>query len=124
MSTYPETPDGRYFVVEGRLWRLANPALPPEEREKLTRRLMRARRAVLEGLRTRDAALIRAARRRVNELKVALGERGAPWWTDGAPDYNKKLVGKTPYAEWYSRVARETRETQLFWPDAAESSAV
>lgn len=124
MSTYPETPDGRYFVVEGRLWRLANPALPPEEREKLTRRLMRARRAVLEGLRTRDAALVRAARRRVNELKVALGERGAPWWTDGAPDYNKKLVGKTPYAEWYSQVARETRETQLFWPDAAEPSAV
>ena len=64
------------------------------------------------------------ARRRVNELKVALGERGEPWWTDGAPDYNKKLVGKTPYAEWYSRIARETRETQLFWPDAAESSAV
>lgn len=124
MSRYPETPDGRYFVVEGRLWRLANPALPAKEREKLTRRLMRARRAVLEGLRTKDAALVREARRRVGELKVALGERGTPWWTDGSPDYNKKLVGKTPYAEWYSRIARETRETQLYWPDGAESSAV
>ena len=25
---YPVTPDGRYFVVRGRLWRCANPALP------------------------------------------------------------------------------------------------
>jgi hypothetical protein len=125
MSGYPETPDGRYFVVEGRLWRRANPALEPEVKDKLTRRLMRARRAVLEGLRTNDQALVREARRRIGQLKVALGERGAPWWDDGAPDYNKKLVGKTPYADWYSRIARETRETQLFWPgnEPAESTA-
>ena len=118
MSGYPETPDGRYFVVEGRLWRCSNPALEPELKEKLTRRLMRARRAVLEGLRSKDAALVREARRRISQLKVALGERGAPWWTDGAPDYNKKLVGKTPYADWYSRVARETRDTQLYWAES------
>ena len=117
MSGYPETPDGRYFIVEGRLWRCSNPALAPEEKDKLTRRLMRARRAVLEGLRTKDQALVREARRRIGQLKVALGERGAPWWDDGAPDYNKKLVAKTPYADWYSRIARETRETQLFWPE-------
>ena len=122
MSNYPETPDGRYFVVEGRLWRCANPSLDPEVKDKLTRRLMRARRAVLEGLRTRDHALVREARRRISQIKVALGERGAPWWTDGAPDYNKKLVGKTPYADWYSRVAHETRETQLYF--AAESESV
>ena len=113
-----ETPDGRYFVIEGRLWRCSNPSLPAEAKERLTRRLMRARRAVLEGLRKNDAAVVREARRRVGELKVALGERGAPWWTDGAPDYNKKLVRQTPYADWYSRVAREVRETQLYWPEA------
>lgn len=118
MSTYPETPDGRYFVVEGRLWRRSNPGLDPELREKLVRRLMRARRAVLEALRRKDDVRVQAARRRIGELKVALGERGAPWWTDGAPDYNKKPVAKTPYADWYSRVARETRETQLYWPEA------
>lgn len=118
MSAYPETPDGRYFVVEGRLWRRSNPALDPELRETLVRRLMRARRAVLEALRRKDDARVQAARRRIGELKVALGERGAPWWTDGAPDYNKKLVARTPYADWYSRVARETRETQLYWPEA------
>ena len=117
MSRYPETPDGRYFVVEGRLWRCSNPALDPAVKDKLTRRLMRARRAILEGLRTGDAALVLEARRRVGQLKVALGERGAPWWTDGAPDYNKKLVGKTPYADWYAHIARETRETQLYWPE-------
>jgi hypothetical protein len=119
MTNHLETPDGRYFVVEGRLWRCSNPALPADVKDKLTRRLMRARRAVLEGLRANDRALVRESRRKVDETKVALGERGAPWWTDGAPDYNKKLVAKTPYADWYARVAkRETRETQLYWPEA------
>ena len=32
---YPQTPDGRYFVVRGRLWRTSNPALDPAERERL-----------------------------------------------------------------------------------------
>ena len=48
---YPVTPDGRYFVVRGRLWRLSNPALSPAEREALTADLMTARRAVGEVLR-------------------------------------------------------------------------
>jgi hypothetical protein len=43
---YPRTPDGRYFVVRGRLWRTSNPALDPVERERLVRDLMAARRAV------------------------------------------------------------------------------
>lgn len=42
------------------------------------------------------------ARRRVEAAKVALGERGAAWWTDGAPDYNRHLVKNTPYADWFS----------------------
>ena len=29
---YPETLDGRYFVVRGRLWRRSNPALDEETR--------------------------------------------------------------------------------------------
>jgi hypothetical protein len=32
---YPVTPDGRYFVVRGRLWRMANPGLDEEERTGL-----------------------------------------------------------------------------------------
>ena len=38
----PHTPDGRYFVVRGRLWRLSNPGLDPERRELLVRELMAA----------------------------------------------------------------------------------
>jgi hypothetical protein len=33
-SPYPVTPDDRYFVVRGRLWRMANPELPEEERTR------------------------------------------------------------------------------------------
>ena len=43
---YPNTPDGRYFVVRGRLWRSANPDLPEEERRQLVQQLMQARREV------------------------------------------------------------------------------
>ena len=41
------------------------------------------------------------ARARVDSAKRALGERGSPWWTDGAPDYNRRLAISTPYAEWF-----------------------
>ena len=94
------TPDGRYFVVRSRLWRCSNPALPPDVRERLVKKLMRARRDIAAANRTSDAALLRRARRRVNDAKVALGERGPVWWDDGAPDYNRRLVHNTPYALW------------------------
>ena len=45
-GAYPRTPDGRYFVVRGRLRQLSNPALPEEERAALVAELMAARRAV------------------------------------------------------------------------------
>ena len=40
------TPDGRYVVIEGRLWRVSNPHLPEEQRLALVKDLMTARRAV------------------------------------------------------------------------------
>lgn len=98
---YPVTPDGRYFVVRGRLWRTANPALPEDERSRLTRDLMTARRDVGAALRAGDGDAERAARARVHAAKVALGERGPVWWTDGAPDVNRRLAKNTPYADWY-----------------------
>ncbi len=97
---YPVTPDGRYFVVNGRLWRCTNPALPPDERTRLTHALMAARRAVGTAKRAGDADAERAARTQVHTAKVALGERGPVWWTDGAPDYNRRLARTTPYAAW------------------------
>ena len=98
----PLTPDGRYLVVRGRLWRASNPNLPADERERLVRKLMRARRDVAAANRTDDPDLMRRARRRVNEAKVGLGERGPVWWTDGSPDYNRRLVANTPYAAWFA----------------------
>jgi hypothetical protein len=43
----------------------------------------------------------RLARQAVDAAKLGLGERGPPWWTDGAPDYNRRMVRHTPYARWY-----------------------
>ena len=68
---------------------------------------MDARRAVAAGLRAGDASAVRAARARVNAAKVALGERGAVWWTDGAPDYNRHMAATTPYAAWYASLSEE-----------------
>jgi len=95
------TPDGRYFVVKGRLWRCSNPALSEEERQHLVHVLMEARRAVKEAKASSDEDQLRTARAAVNEAKVALGERGLVWWSNGSPDYNRHKAINTPYAEWY-----------------------
>lgn len=99
---YPVTPDGRYFVVRGRLWRTTNPALPEPARATLTSELMAARRAVQTAGRSGDDAAMRAARSAVDAAKVALGERGPVWWSDGAPDFNRHLARNTPYATWFA----------------------
>ena len=62
---------------------------------------MAARRAVGAAKRANDAAAERTARAAVHAAKVALGERGPAWWDDGAPDYNRRAVAKTPYAAWF-----------------------
>ena len=100
------TPDRRYLVVEERLWRAANPALSAAENARLTRDLMAARREVGRAMRAGDAAAERKARRAVHHAKVALGERGAVWWDDGAPDYNRRLIRNTPYAGWWQALGR------------------
>jgi hypothetical protein len=97
-AEYPRTPDGRYFVVRGRLWRCTNPSISDDERGRLTFVLMDARRAVGAALRRGDADALKAARAAVDGAKVALGERGPVWWTDGAPDFNRRMVRNTPYA--------------------------
>lgn len=101
MTTYPTTPDGRYFVVRGRLWRCTNPALPGTLREQQVHALMEARRAVKAAKAAEDPAALKAARAQVQAAKVALGERGPVWWSDGAADFNRHLVKNSPYAQWY-----------------------
>ena len=95
------TPDGRYFVVRGRLWRRANPDLPADQRERLVRELTDARRAVKKAMKSADAAELVRARKAVDVAKISLGERGPVWWTDGAPDLNRHKVNDSPYAEWW-----------------------
>lgn len=102
--THPVTPDGRYMVVRGRLWRVANPNLPSEGHTSLVNELMRARREVKSALAEEDKKRLSAARRSVNKAKVALGERGPVWWEDGSKDYNRYLVKNTPYQAWFEQL--------------------
>ncbi|UAJ12064.1 hypothetical protein KTC28_10990 [Polymorphobacter megasporae] len=95
------TPDGRYIVVRGRLWRRYDPSLPSDRHQALVDDLMTARRAVGRALRS-DHAALSDARAGVDAAKVALGERGPVWWADGAPDLTRRMARNTGYAEWYA----------------------
>ena len=99
---HPVTPDGRYFVVKGQLWRCSNPSLDEDVRQCLVDTLMAARREVKNAKGSQDASQLKRARAKVQMAKVALGERGPVWWTDGSPDFNRRLVINSPYAEWFS----------------------
>lgn len=75
-------------VIEGRRWRVSDPRIPEELRQALVDELMSARRAVRSAKRAEEPARAdaeRAARDRVHDAKVALGERGVAWWEDEAP---------------------------------------
>ena len=96
------TPDERYIVVRGRLWRRANPALPDDARQRWVSALMAARRAVAAAKRAGDASAEARAHAAVDAAKVALGERGPVWWDDGAPDLNRHMARNTVYAERFA----------------------
>jgi hypothetical protein len=118
---HPVTPDGRYFVVRGKLWRMANPNLAPAKKAALVNELMRARGAVqsakLAGRQIEEAA----AHRAVDVVKRALGERGPVWWSDGTPDLNRQPVKNTTYAKWYSGLRASRRRGELHEDGASEN---
>lgn len=99
---HPVTPDGRYFVIRGRLWRMANPGLDATERDRLVHDLMDARRAVRTARHDHDEGAEKAAHAAVDVAKRALGERGPVWWDDDAPDLNRHMARNTPYADWFA----------------------
>lgn len=74
----------RYLVVDGRLWRRSDPALPAEVEERLKHHLGRGRSGVRTAKRDGDDVAVAAARRLVQLAKVGLGERGDPWWEQDA----------------------------------------
>lgn len=71
-SRVEHTDDGRYIVVGGRRWRTTDPSIPEKLRVELVRALMAGRRGVKKH---GDPARVV-----VHDAKVALGERGDPWW--------------------------------------------
>jgi peptidoglycan/xylan/chitin deacetylase (PgdA/CDA1 family) len=80
------------------LWRCSNPALEADVREQLVAELMTARRELKAATGVGRTTL----KERISEAKIALGERGPVWWSDAAPDYNRHMVGNSPYRDWYA----------------------
>ncbi|GAB3247869.1 hypothetical protein [Kineosporia babensis] len=80
------TPDGHHVLIKGRKWRATDPELPEEVGAVLRKELMSARRAVGAALKAENTEAERAARDRVQRAKVALGERGTPWWEQDSDD--------------------------------------
>ena len=103
---YPETPDGRYFVAKGRLWRKTDPRLDDSTRRAAVKRLMQARRAVGQADTPEDE---RAARDAVDAAKRDLGERGPVWWEDGALDEGGRHPKNTSYADWWATLDDEAK---------------
>lgn len=99
MKHYPTTPDGRYFIVKGKLWRCQNPHLDEETARRLKSALGSARAGVKNSAEGSEQR--KAARQAVNQAKIQLGERGPVWWNDGSPDENRKLAKNSSYAAWW-----------------------
>ncbi len=78
-----KTSDQRYIVVDGALWRAANPHLAPEEERILMQELTAARRAVYAAIKAHNSGAERLARAPAHKAKVALGgrrqRRGLAW---------------------------------------------
>lgn len=101
-----KTPDGRYIVVKGRLWRSANPNLSHADRQRYIDELMAARRAVRSAKAADDGMALKAARVAVDRAKRALGERGPTWWNDGT-DLNRHLIKNTTYSAWWDQLQQQ-----------------
>jgi hypothetical protein len=83
-------PHTAFIIVDGRRWRASDPSIPANLRQELVHELMAARRAVQAG--AGDPDEVRAARRRVHDAKVALGERGYAWWLPPTPSATTRRV--------------------------------
>jgi hypothetical protein len=105
---HPVTPDGRYFVVRGKLWRMSNPNIDPKWRAVLVHELMDARRCVKDAKSAGDQKAEAEAHPSTKRSRP-WGERGPVWWKDGALDLNRLMVKNTPYATGYAQEAHGRR---------------
>ncbi|WP_232681932.1 hypothetical protein, partial [Nocardioides sp. R-C-SC26] len=85
------TEDGHHVVIDGRRWRATDPDIPSDRRDYLTRVLMAWRREVR---RHHGDDGERRARDGDQAAKVALGERGTPWWEQ--TDAERRARWETP----------------------------
>lgn len=99
------TPDGHHVVVDGRRWRATDTSIPEALRAELVKELMRARRLV----RSRGDEV----RPFVNDAKVALGERGEPWWEEPSEAGRRDRLAAT------IRALLRVRETRTICPSDA-----
>lgn len=93
----PPTDDDapHHIVIDGRRWRATDPSIPENFRSELVAELMSARRAVGAATRAGDDRATTAARARVQDAKVALGERGHPWWEPAPPEALDQRIRST-----------------------------
>ena len=102
-----EMPYGRYIVVNDRLW----VQIQSDTYTRRTRAVHKGSDGCApdrrEGSARRGSRSVQAARKLVDEAKIALGERGEVWWDDGAPDYGRKLVKNTRYAQWWTALVND-----------------
>lgn len=93
MADPERTEDGRYVVIDGRRWRATDPAIPEDRRHELQRVLMAWRRDVRRTKGTDEEAGSRAG---VQAAKVALGERGTPWWEQDDDERRARWEAEVP----------------------------
>ena len=72
MTSELTTPDGRYIVVQGRLWRAANPTLSAERKVRYMRELLNGRRE------------LRTAKVTGEEAAITLPRSPRPTWANAA----------------------------------------
>jgi hypothetical protein len=87
------TPDGHFVVIDGRRWRATDPDIPDERRSELQKVLMAWRRDVR---RTKGTDEERTSRDGVQAAKVALGERGTPWWEQSDDERRARWETEVP----------------------------
>jgi len=100
------TADGHHIIVNGRKWRATNPQIPAKLRTELIGELMAGRRAV-KAAKGHDTATT-IARTRVHNAKIALGERGQPWWEEPSEEGLAQRVEATILALLSARGPEKT----------------
>ncbi len=109
LKAIDESPDDPHHMrIKGRAWRRTDPTIPKSLLTPLTKELMSARRAVSTALKADDSEALRVARSRVNDAKIALGERGNPWWHGSTDAALRKRIAATIRALLRQRDAGKT----------------